>query len=259
MVFEINDISYSYGQRKAVDRLSLGLEQGRFYAVIGPNGCGKTTLMDLMCGHRKPESGSLRLNKNSLDSYSARALARHVALVPQEYRVNFPYTAKEVVAMARYPHLPRFSAPAAGDMELVESAMRECGAEMLADRFMTELSGGEKQRVVFARALAQKTPVLLLDEPCANLDIRHALILMEAAAGRTKKQGNTVTAVMHDINLALRYADELILMARGKIAAAGRVRDVLEPGVLKRVFGVEARIRHEPAINAPQVTFVGHE
>ncbi len=259
MVFEITDISYSYGQRKAVDRLSLGLEPGRFYAVIGPNGCGKTTLMDLMCRHREPNSGTLRLNGNSLYRYSARALARHVALVPQEYRVNFPYTAREVVAMARYPHLPRFSAPGADDMEVVESAMRECRAEMLADRFITELSGGEKQRVVFARALAQQTPVLLLDEPCANLDIHYALILMEAAAGRAKKHGNTVAAVMHDINLALRYADELVLMKQGKTAAAGPIRKVLEPGMLQQVFGVNALIRHDPAINAPQVTFVRDE
>ncbi|MGM0786707.1 MAG: ABC transporter ATP-binding protein [Thermodesulfobacteriota bacterium] len=256
MVFEINELSYSYGDRKAVDRVSLFLEPGCFYAVLGPNGCGKTTLMDLMCRHKKADSGSIVLNGRPLETYSSRALARQVALVPQEYRVNFPYTAKEVVAMARYPHLPRFSAPAAEDMKCVASALSSCGADELADRFMTELSGGEKQRVVFARALAQQTRVLLLDEPCANLDIRHALLLLDTAHERVKKNGATVVAVMHDINLALRYADRLILMERGRIAAGGPLENTLEPGILKQVFGVNARVRADSAINAPQVTFV---
>lgn len=256
MVFEINEASYSYGERKALDRLSLFLKPERFYAVIGPNGCGKTTLMDLMCGHKKTDSGSLVLNGRPLEAYSSRNLARQVALVPQEYRVNFPYTAREVVAMARYPHLPRFSAPTKQDMKHVASALCSCGADNLADRFMTELSGGEKQRVVFARALAQQTQALLLDEPCANLDIRHALLLLDTAYERVKKSGATVVAVMHDINLALRYADELILMNQGRIAAGGPVEKTLEPGILKQVFGVNARIMADSAINAPQVTFV---
>lgn len=257
MGFDISEIFYSYGTRRAIDGISLSLVPGRFYAVIGPNGSGKTTLMDLMCRHKSPDSGSIFLNSQALDQYSSRALARQVALVPQEYRVNFPYTAEEVVAMARYPHLPRFSAPTAEDMEVVARAMAECKAENLADRFMTELSGGEKQRIVFARALAQQTPVLLLDEPCANLDIRHGLGLLESAAKRVKTQNITVAAVMHDINLALRYADDLILMNQGKIVSNGPVENTLERGVLKQIFGVDARIRTDSAINAPQVTFVG--
>lgn len=257
MGFDLSGVFYSYGSRCAIDGVSLALAPGRFYAVIGPNGSGKTTLMDLMCRHKSPDSGSIFLNGRGLKHYSSRALARQVALVPQEYRVNFPYTANEVVAMARYPHLPRFSAPTAGDMEVVSRAMAECRAESLADRFMTELSGGEKQRIVFARALAQQTRVLLLDEPCANLDISHALGLLESAAKRVRTQNITVAAVMHDINLALRYADDLILMNHGKIIAHGPVENILEPEVLKQIFGVDARIRNDSAINAPQVTFVG--
>ncbi len=256
MVFEIRGLCYSYGSRKAVDKLSLALAPGRFYAIIGPNGCGKTTLMDLMCRHKKADSGTMLLNGRFLDGYSSRALARQVALVPQEYRVNFPYTAREVVTMARYPYLPRFSAPSGKDLECVNAALSACRAEALADRFMTELSGGEKQRVVFARALAQQTPVMLLDEPCANLDIHHSLLLLEVAEKRVKKYGTTVAAVMHDINLALRYADELILMKHGRILGVGPPQKILDGGILKQVFGVDARIRQEPAINASQVTFV---
>lgn len=257
MVFKISDLSYTYGgNRLAVDGLSLELEAGRFYAVIGPNGCGKTTLMDLMCGHKKAGTGTINLNGSPLAAYSRRSLARQVALVPQEYRVNFPYTAREVVTMARYPHLPRFAVPSAEDIEHVESIMAQCGASGLADRFMTELSGGEKQRVIFARALAQQTNVLLLDEPCANLDIRHALHLMEMAASKVRDDGATVIAVMHDINLALRYADELVLMKQGRVAAKGSAKTVLDRSVLEQVFAVDARIKHEPAVNAEQVIFV---
>lgn len=256
MGFEIHNLSYAYGKHQAVDSLSLAFEPGRFYAIIGPNGCGKTTLMDLMCGHKRADAGTVALNGRPLNAFSSRALARQVALVPQEYRVNFPYTAREVVAMGRYPHLPRFSAPSAQDRQCVESVMDSCRITNVAERFMTELSGGEKQRVVFARALAQQTPVLLLDEPCANLDIRHALVLMELAADRVRREGATVVAVMHDINLALRYADDLVLMKQGRIAASGPAQTTLQPEILKRVFGVSAQIRNEPAVNAAQVTFV---
>jgi iron complex transport system ATP-binding protein len=124
---------------------------------------------------------------------------------------------------------------------------------------MTGLSGGEKQRVIFARALAQQTPVLLLDEPCANLDIHHALLLLELARKRVKNHGATVVAVMHDINLALRYADELIIMKQGAVTAFGVPEKILECGILKQIFGVDARIRREPAINASQVTFLKYE
>lgn len=256
MVFEIRNLSYAYDKRRALDNLSLGFAPGRFYAIIGPNGCGKTTLMDLMCGHKKADSGTIALNGRPLNAFSRRALARLVALVPQEYRVNFPYTAREVVTMGRYPHLPRFSAPSAQDRRYVESIMDSCGITNMAERFMTELSGGEKQRVVFARAFAQQTPVLLLDEPCANLDIRHALVLMELAADRVRQEGATVAAVMHDINLALRYADDLVLMKQGRVAACGPAQTTLQPEILKRVFGVSAQIRKEPAVNASQVIFV---
>ncbi|MCF8035766.1 MAG: ABC transporter ATP-binding protein [Desulfobacteraceae bacterium] len=256
MVFKITDICYSYGSRQAIRDLDLALEAGRFYAVIGPNGCGKTTLMDLMCGHKRPDSGELALHGRDLASYSKRELARRIAVVPQEYPVNFPYTAREMVMMGRYPHMPRFSAPSGQDFALVDATLASCRAAGFVDRLVTELSGGEKQRVVFARAMAQQTPVLLLDEPCANLDIKHALLLLELAADRVRQHRATVVAVMHDINLALRYADELILMKDGRKAAAGPAEKSLKPEIIKHVFEVDARISREPAVNAAQVTFV---
>ncbi len=256
MAFEIKGLCYAYGPQPALHDISLTLASGRFYAVIGPNGCGKTTLVDLLCGYKTPAAGAIKYQGHPLASYGKRRLAREIALVPQEYGVNFPYAAREMVMMGRYPHMARFRALSAADMAHIERIMDVCHAGHLSDRYMTELSGGEKQRVVFARAMAQDTPVLLLDEPCANLDIKHALHLLDLAADRVKSQGATVVAVMHDINLAVRYADALVLMKSGRVAATGNTRDVLTEATLRDIFDVRARIFTEPYLNAPQVMFL---
>lgn len=256
MGFKLEKVSYAYGAHPAVDGVSLSLSPGRFYAVIGPNGCGKTTLLDLLCGHKRPDSGEIYYNDCRLQDYGKRQLAQQMALVPQEYRVNFPYTAREVVAMGRYPHIGRFSAPSADDMAFVDTVLAECRADHLAGRYMTELSGGEKQRVIFARAMAQQTQVLLLDEPCANLDVKHALRLLDLAADRVACDGATVVAVMHDINLAARYADEFVFMKAGRVSAAGKTNEIFDANVLRAVFEVDVRLSYEAAVDAPQVVFL---
>ncbi|MFP4475309.1 MAG: ABC transporter ATP-binding protein [Desulfatibacillaceae bacterium] len=255
MVFELSGVEYSHDAEKAVDGVSLCLGAGRFHAVLGPNGCGKTTLLDLLCGHLVPDRGSLLHDGREVASWGKKELARRIALVPQEYHVGFPYTARELVGMGRYPHMPRFAVPSARDEDAVDAALATCHAEHLADRYVTELSGGEKQRVVFARALAQDTPVLLLDEPCANLDVKHALLLMDVAARRVA-EGATVMAVMHDVNLACRYADDLVFMKNGRVAACGPTLETLTGATLREVFDVEARVAVEPALSAPQVVFL---
>ncbi len=256
MGFELENVSYAYGDYPAVDGVSLSLTPGRFYAVIGPNGCGKTTLLDLLCGHKRPDGGDIRYNGHRLPDYGKRNLAQQMALVPQEYRVNFPYTAREVVAMGRYPHIGRFSPPSVDDMAFVDTVLADCRADHLAGRYMTELSGGEKQRVIFARAMAQQTPVLLLDEPCANLDVKHALRLLDLAADRVTRDGATVVAVMHDINLAARYADDFVFMKAGQVTAAGKTDEIFDVNILRSVFEVDVRLTYEAAVNAPQVVFL---
>ena len=254
------DVSYTYGDKKAnppaVENITISFEPGRFYGIIGPNGCGKSTLLDLLCGHSEPDHGSVSCNGRALSDWGKKALARNIALVPQSVFLNFPYTAREVVTMGRYPHLRRFAAPGAEDMEIVDTVLARCGAKNLADRYMTELSGGEKQRVVFARTLAQNTPVLLLDEPCANLDVCYALLLMDIAAERVIRENRTVVAVMHDINLAARYCDHLVFMKSSTIRAAGPTTEVLDRSVLQEIFGVDAKLSMEPAIGARQVVFL---
>ncbi len=259
-MLEVNGVSYTYGDRKAgiwvLENIFASFKPGHFYGIIGPNGCGKSTLLDLLCGHKSPDRGSVSFEGRLLSAYGKKVLARNIALVPQSLSLNFPYTAREVVTMGRYPHLGRFAAPTAEDINCVASVFDQCNAQSLAPRYMTELSGGEKQRVVFARALAQDTPVLLLDEPCANLDVRYALLLLDIAAEKVREEKRTVVAVMHDINLAARYCDQLIFMKAGRIQAAGATGKVLDEDILKSIFGVKAKLVVEPAIGAPQVVFL---
>jgi iron complex transport system ATP-binding protein len=195
------------------------------------------------------------LDGKSVSSYPKRVLARRIALVPQNFYINFPFTAQEVVMMGRYPHLGRFTYPSEEDQHLVAKIMDRTGTIEFKDRRVTELSGGERQRVVFARALAQNTDCLVLDEATSNLDISHSLALLQLVAGRVATLGRTAIAVFQDINLAAAHCDELIFMQAGRIAASGPVDAVLTPKILSEVFDVEARVYDEPFTGARQVAF----
>jgi iron complex transport system ATP-binding protein len=256
MVFELDSVCFAYGERNAVEGLSFVIEGGRFHAVMGPNGCGKTTLLDLLSGYLKPGSGRILFDGKNLSGYGKRALAKRIALAPQNYRIDFPYTVEEVVSMGRYPHRSRFSQPSAQDREVVEKAIETCGVGHLSGRLVTELSGGEKQRVVFARAIAQESSVLLLDEPCSGMDIKHSLAMMKVASERVRQNGATVVAVLHDINLAARFADSLIFMKNGRLAESGLPAENLNAVIIKSIFDVDSVVSPEKNLNAPQVVFL---
>jgi iron complex transport system ATP-binding protein len=256
MDFELAGACFSHGPKRIFTNLSLGFAPGMFHAVLGPNGCGKTTLLDILCGHRKLQQGSLRAQGRDIGAWRRKELAKAISLVPQDYQVHFPYTAREVVAMGRYPHLPRFSPPAARDEAKIEEALSVCRLEDFAERLVTELSGGEKQRVAFARALAQDAPAMLLDEPCSSLDVRHSLLVLGIAAKRVREQGGTVVAVLHDVNLAARFADTLVFLKEGSVVASGPTRETLREDILETVFDTKARVAEEPALGVPQVVFL---
>jgi iron complex transport system ATP-binding protein len=254
--YRISDLGYRYGARAVLEGLSTVLARGRFYGLLGPNGCGKTTLIDLMARLKRPAAGTIRLAGRDLSGIRRRRLAREVALVPQDFSVNFPFTARETVLMGRYPHMARFSPPAAEDLEAVEDVLDRTDTRHLADRPMTTLSGGERQRVVFARALVQGAPVLLLDEATSNLDIRHALQLLGLTAELVARRSYTVLAVFQDINLAAMFCDELLLMTGGRVVRQGPVGAVLTPETIAEAYGVRCRVRYDAAVEAFQVGFL---
>lgn len=252
--FNVNKATFAYGDKTVIDRLSAEIETGRFYGIIGPNGCGKSTLIDLLTGHRRPMDGTVSYRGEPLGRYAKSRIAKEIALVPQDFYINFPFTAREIVMMGRYPHMPRFSAPSGEDIQRVEQIMAETRTDTLKNRYINELSGGERQRVVFARALAQDASVLLLDEATSNLDVKHTLLLLNLAARRVEQQ-KTVIAVFQDINLASLYCDHLIFMVAGQVAVCGPADTVLTPNTLETVFQVKAKIEFDDYCNAKQVVF----
>lgn len=255
MIFAMRNVAFRYGEHPVIADFELDLEPGFFHGILGPNGCGKTTVLDLLGGYRQPAQGTIAFRGRPLRRYSRRALAREMALVPQDFYINFPYRSEEIVMMGRYPYIPRFAAPSPQDRKIVAAVMDKTDIRDLGGRFVTELSGGERQRVVFARALAQDTPVLLLDEATSNLDIRHTLSLLSLAAEDVRRYQKTVVAVFQDINLAAQFCDRLVFMQAGQVAALGPVERVLTPATIRAVFGVEARVYDEAFSGRKQVAF----
>jgi len=253
--FAISGIEFAHPGKTVFDGLDLDLPSGTFIGIIGPNGCGKTTLLDLICRHKTPQKGSVRFAGRPIEEYGKRELARQIALVPQDYHINFPFSVEEVVFMGRYPHTPRFGAPSAADRESVARVMAACDVLAFKDRPVSTLSGGERQRVVVARALAQDTAVLVLDEATANLDVHHALTLLDRVTGLVETEGRTVIAVFQDLNLASAYSRDMVLLKSGRVVAAGPTIDVLTPQNLKAAFDVRARVFVDDFTGRLQVSY----
>lgn len=251
-------LCFSYGNVPILDDINIDLQVGKFYGIIGPNGCGKTTFLDLLTGNKKPTSGSVNLLGKPLNSYSKKALAQRLALVPQEYDTGFSFSVEEVVLMGRHPHIPRFSSPARTDWDCVDKAMQSIGITELRDRHTNTLSGGQKQRAVVARALAQDTSLLLFDEATSSLDIKYTLQIFNLAKDLVQKQNRTIIAVMHNLNLAAAYCDEIMIMNDAKIVSSGPTAETLSENIIEEVFGVESTIFWDEYNQSQQISFKYH-
>ncbi|MFP3984163.1 MAG: ABC transporter ATP-binding protein [Desulfurivibrionaceae bacterium] len=256
--FDLSGVSFAYDGYTALRDLDITLPPGRFYGLVGPNGCGKTTLLDLLTGNKRPQEGRINFRDRDLGQYRRREFAREVSLVPQDFAIGFAFTVEEVVLMGRHPYIRRFGSPGAEDYHMVDRAMEQIGIDHLRGRYVNELSGGEKQRVVVARALAQNTSFLLLDEATSNLDIQYTLQIFNVVRKQVREHKCTVVAVMHNLNLAGAYSDEIVFMKNGRVAGSGPTLQVLEPGMIREVFGVESRVSLDSFSQAPQVSFRYH-
>ncbi|EGB16567.1 ABC transporter related protein [Pseudodesulfovibrio mercurii] len=248
--FALRDLGFAYGDVPVLRDLDLGFAPGLLHGVVGPNGSGKSTLLALLAGLLKPTSGAVRLDGEDVSACPPDRLARRCAMVAQDQPLRFPFTVAQTVLMGRHPHIPRFGRADARDREIVERALTAMDLADLRGRAVADLSGGERQRTAVARGLAQDTPVLLLDEPTSAMDIRHAMATMEELA-RLAEDGRTVVAVLHDLNLAARYCDAVLMLDNGAVHAYGNVSRTLTPENIHAVFGVRAAVldtEHGPLI-----------
>ncbi|WP_225317651.1 MULTISPECIES: heme ABC transporter ATP-binding protein [Haloferax] len=250
---ELDDVSVSLGGQTVLDGISADIGDGTFVGLIGPNGAGKTTLLRILNGSLSPNSGRVHVAGEDIHALSSKAASRLVATVPQTTAVTFDFPVREVVRMGRTPHRGRFDGWSEDDEAAVEAAMRRTSVAALAERPVTEISGGERQRVLIARALAQQTPTLLLDEPTASLDINHQVRTLELVDDLVG-EGTTAVAAIHDLNLAAHYCDALILLANGRILSAGDPATVLSESNLREAFDAEAVVSRHPVTGSVYVT-----
>lgn len=247
---------YPGAEHPAVDGVSLRVREGACTAVLGPNGSGKSTLLRLLLGTLRPDAGEVRFRNRDVRAWPRRQIARLVGVVPQGEEEVFPMSVREMVSMGRYPHLGAWRQEGEADRRAISHALQRCDVAQFGDRLVSTLSGGERQRVRVARALVQEPTALALDEPTTALDIRHEMAIFELLRD-FGRGGATVLLITHNLNLAARYADRLILMNAGRVVADGAPADVLTRDRVERVYGWPVRVIHHPGpgpdAGAPQV------
>jgi len=246
-------VQYPLAPEPALDSVTLVVPRGTFYAVLGPNGSGKSTLLRALLGMVPHAGGQAHVFGRLVSDWDRRALAREAGVVTQSESMAFPLTVRELVAMGRYPYLGALQSETLTDREAISEAMRLCDLESLEQRFLSTLSGGEIQRTRVARALAQEPNVLMLDEPTASLDVRHEMEILELLRASADR-GMTIFLITHHLDLAARFADRMLLLDRGKVAAEGRPRDVLQEETLQHVYGWPISVSDDPATGIPRMT-----
>jgi iron complex transport system ATP-binding protein len=257
-LLSVADVAVSFGDLDVVSGVDLRVEPGSLVGLVGPNGAGKTTVLRAVTGAVEPDAGTVEIGGDPAASLSAKAVGRRVASVPQATNLAFDFRVRHVVEMGRTPHLGRFDAHGVADDEAVDAAMAAADVERFADRSITEVSGGERQRVLLARALAQAAPLLLLDEPTASLDVNHAVETLELVRAFVDDGDRGAIAAIHDLDAAARYCDEVVVLANGGVRAAGPPEDVLSASTVGAAFDAEAFVGRDPATGAPAVTAFPH-
>ncbi|WP_206511475.1 ABC transporter ATP-binding protein [Rhodococcus sp. BGS-1C] len=251
------DLTLGYGDRVIIEKLNVQIHSGVITTVIGPNGCGKSTLLRSLGRLLKPKSGRVILDGKAITSMRTKDVARVLGMLPQAPTAPEGLTVGDLVSRGRHPHQSWIRQWSSDDESQVANALELTGVGDLADRPVDELSGGQRQRAWISMALAQGTDILLLDEPTTYLDLAHSIEVLDLVDRLHEELGRTVVMVLHDLNLAVRYSDQLIVMSQGKIVEAGRPQDVISEKLLLDVFGLEARVIEDPVSDRPLIVPIG--
>jgi iron complex transport system ATP-binding protein len=252
-ILRAREVTFAYNGPPVVNGVSLELVPGKLIGAIGPNGAGKSTLVRLLSGLLRPQAGEITLDGRPLTAWRRRELAQRIAVVPQSPVLPETFTAAEVVLLGRTPHLGLLGSEKARDWEIARQAMERVQVWHLANRLIGTLSGGERQRVVVARALAQEPSILLLDEPTTHMDVNHQLGLIVLVRHLAAEYGLAVLAVLHDLNLASQYCDELLLLAEGRVVARGRPSEVITEELISKAYHADVLVLTHPQTGRPIV------
>jgi iron complex transport system ATP-binding protein len=253
-LLQLGNVSFAYGERTVLRDITFAVPRGRIVGLLGPNGAGKTTLLRVIAGTLTPERGSVRIGDADVRQLSRRDIARRIAVVPQETHSTFDFSVLDIVLMGRYPHLGAFELEGASDLSIARDALDATGTLPLEQRLFSTLSGGEKQRVVIAGALAQASEVLLLDEPTASLDLGYQLEIAGLLTRLNLERGTTMVVSTHDLNLAASLCSELVLIRHGVIVSQGMTGSVLTTANVRALYDVDAEVSYHP--RAGHVTVV---
>ena len=254
--FVARNVGVQFGNELIVDDASFFGYKGEVLGIIGPNGAGKTTVLKVLAGLLNPSAGYVTIGDTALDDIAASSRPKRIAYVPQSAGTH-PFTVLETVLMGRYPHLRRFQIESKDDTAIALAALDRMDVAQFKDRRISTLSGGERQRVLLARALAQKSDVLFVDEPLTSLDIKHQLLSLQVLRDEARERDVTVCAVLHDLNMAARFCDRLVLMSKGRVVAVDAPVEVITEEHIHEVFGVRATVRFDALTSSPRVELIG--
>jgi len=255
-VIHAQHLTCGYGATRVLENAELHIGSGEMAGVLGPNGSGKTTLLHVLAGVLRPIEGRIQVGGRDLKTTSARWRARRMASVPQQSAATFPFRCLSVVLMGRYPHLSRWGGYTSKDLDAALSAMEQTGTLPLGDRLISEVSGGEAQRVVIARALAQAPEILLLDEATSNLDVARKIQVFDLLRRKNREEGTTVICAMHDLNLAALYCDRLVFIKDRGIALDGATHELFTSEHLTAIYETPVMVARHPVTGSPQAHFV---
>jgi iron complex transport system ATP-binding protein len=244
-LLDIDSLSYKYDEKIVLDQITLGIKGGEILGILGPNGCGKTTLLKNLNKNLKPHGGCVLIDGTDIDGISKKEIAQSIAAVPQSNEIRFAFTVREVVTMGRMPFQESFRGETREDMEIINKAIEQTGLTEFADRYINTLSGGERQRAIIARAITQTPKIILMDEPTLHLDINMQFEVLDLIQKLSKENDLAVVIVSHDLPMVTRYCDRIVLIHGHKTFAMGTPEDVLTEENMRTVFNVDALLEKD--------------